>query len=50
MVVGTDTVHTKEYSHVDQKLSENIKYPNSDTLYLPGIFFESYKNKYQNII
>ncbi|XP_076639254.1 uncharacterized protein LOC143351533 isoform X2 [Colletes latitarsis] len=35
MVVGTDTVHMKEYSHINQKLSEKIN-QESETIYLPG--------------
>ncbi|XP_054013775.1 uncharacterized protein LOC128895310 isoform X1 [Hylaeus anthracinus] len=34
MVVGTDTVHMKEYSHVNQKLSEKFS-QESETIYLP---------------
>ncbi|XP_012233055.2 uncharacterized protein [Linepithema humile] len=30
MVVGTDSVHTKEYSHVNQKLAENTNHQDSD--------------------
>ncbi|XP_015431283.1 PREDICTED: uncharacterized protein LOC107187654 [Dufourea novaeangliae] len=36
MVVGTDTVHMKEYSHINQKLSEKIK-QESETVYVPEI-------------
>lgn len=43
MVVGTDSVHTKEYSHVNQKLSENTNCQDSNTLYLPGILSLVYK-------
>lgn len=35
MVVGTDTVHMKEYSHINQKLSEKIS-QESESIYLPG--------------
>lgn len=34
MVVGTDTVHMKEYSHINQKLSEKIS-QESESIYLP---------------
>ncbi|XP_076228774.1 uncharacterized protein LOC116431877 isoform X2 [Nomia melanderi] len=34
MVVGADTVHMKEYSHINQKLSEKIS-QESETIYLP---------------
>ncbi|XP_076661825.1 uncharacterized protein LOC143365493 [Halictus rubicundus] len=36
MVVGTDTVHMKEYSHINQKLSEKIS-QEPDTVYIPDI-------------
>ncbi|XP_076281706.1 uncharacterized protein LOC143209651 isoform X2 [Lasioglossum baleicum] len=36
MVVGADTVHMKEYSHINQKLSEKIS-QEPDTIYLPDI-------------
>ena len=43
MVVGTDTVHMKEYSHINQKLSEKVN-DESETIYLPDISWsdESY--------
>ncbi|XP_076381731.1 uncharacterized protein LOC117220299 [Megalopta genalis] len=36
MVVGADTIHMKEYSHINQKLSEKIS-QETDTIYLPEI-------------
>lgn len=36
MVVGTDSVHMKEYSHVNQKLAENCQ--DSNIVYSPGMF------------
>ncbi|XP_076246797.1 uncharacterized protein LOC143186866 [Calliopsis andreniformis] len=36
MVVGTDTIHMKEYSHINQKLSEKIS-QETETIYLPDI-------------
>ncbi|XP_011351884.1 uncharacterized protein LOC105287796 isoform X2 [Ooceraea biroi] len=35
MVVGTDSVHMKEYSHVNEELAEKTNCPDSDTVYLP---------------
>ena len=35
MVVGTDSVHTKEYPRINKKLSEKIN-KKSDAIYLPG--------------
>lgn len=35
MVVGADSVHMKEYPHINKKLSEKIN-QKSDTVYLPG--------------
>lgn len=35
MVVGTDSVHMKEYPHITQKLSEKVN-GKSETIYLPG--------------
>lgn len=40
MVVGTDSVHTKEYSHVNQKLAENTNHQDSD-LCSSGIVYDS---------
>ncbi|XP_012148828.2 uncharacterized protein LOC100881441 isoform X1 [Megachile rotundata] len=40
MVVGTDSVHMKEYPHVTQKLSEKVN-RNSETVYLPEISWSS---------
>jgi len=54
MVVGTDSVHMKEYSHVHQKLAENFQ--NSDIIYLPGMFhnlfyrIKIYRIKYNTFI
>lgn len=42
MVVGTDSVHMKEYSHFHQKLSENCQ--DSNIVYSPGIFYYSVYN------
>ncbi|XP_029039932.2 uncharacterized protein LOC114874636 isoform X1 [Osmia bicornis bicornis] len=36
MVVGTDSVHMKEYPHITQKLSEKVN-GKSETIYLPEI-------------
>lgn len=44
MVVGTDSVHTKEYSHVNQTLAENTNYQDSD-LCSSGIFYDLYKTR-----
>jgi len=37
MVVGTDSVHMKEYSPVHQKLTENCQ--DSNIVYSPGMFY-----------
>lgn len=42
MVVGTDSVHMKEYSHVHQKLTENFQ--DSDIIYSPGMFHNLFYN------
>ncbi|KAK9305424.1 hypothetical protein QLX08_003551 [Tetragonisca angustula] len=40
MVVGTDSVHTKEYPRINKKLSEKIN-KKSDAIYLPEISWSS---------
>jgi len=40
MVVGTDSVHMKEYSHVHQKLAENCQDSN---ICSPGMFYNFIK-------
>lgn len=42
MVVGTDSVHMKEYSHFHQKLAENFQ--DSNIVYSPGMFHNSAYN------
>lgn len=42
MVVGTDSVHMKEYSHFHQKLAENCQ--DSNIVYSPGMFYNSVYN------
>lgn len=55
MVVGSDSVHMKEYSSVNQKLAENTNCQDSDILYSSGTFlynnvlFCLIQNKIQNI-
>lgn len=48
MVVGSDSVHMKEYSSINQKLAENTNCQDSDTLYSSGMFL--YNNLIQNKI